>query len=325
MSQQEHIQLNSEVPEQQHSKRFDVVASALFPQYSRSRLQQWIKSGNITVDGKPQKTREKVYEGQKIEVDVILTVEDENDQAENIDLDIVYEDEHLLVINKPVGLVVHPGAGNRQGTLLNGLLYHYPALENVPRAGVVHRLDKDTSGLMVVAKTLIAHSSLVGQLHDRTVSREYYALVQGVITAGGTIETHMGRHPTNRQKQTVLDFGGKEAITHYRVVSRYRAHTLVRCKLETGRTHQIRVHMAHIRYPLLGDKTYAGRPKIPKASDAEFIDALQGFPRQALHAFKLGLNHPEDGQYCEWEIDMAGDIQDMIVAMKQDVADHKNL
>ncbi|NRB40996.1 MAG: 23S rRNA pseudouridine(1911/1915/1917) synthase RluD [Pseudomonadales bacterium] len=320
----EHIQLSAETLENQEGERLDVAVSKLFSQYSRSRLQQWIKSGHITLDGKAAKTREKVFEGQLVVLDVVLEAEPEAEVAEDIDLDIIYEDDQLLVINKPVGLVVHPGAGNSHGTLLNGLLYHFPALANVPRAGVVHRLDKDTSGLMVVAKTLEAHSSLVNQLQARTVSREYYALVQGVMTAGGTVERNIGRHPTNRQKQAVVEFGGKEAITHYRVVKRFRAHTLVRCKLETGRTHQIRVHMAYIRFPLIGDKTYAGRPKIPKQSDPLFIEVLQQFPRQALHAWKLGLIHPESGEYCEWEVDLAEDIQELMAIMKQDLLDHKH-
>ena len=323
ITENEHIQLSANIPEEFENERFDVAVSKLFHQYSRSRLQQWIKAGHILLDGKVTKTREKVYEGQHVELSVVLAQETETEVAEDIQLDIIYEDDHLLVINKPVGLVVHPGAGNTQGTLMNGLLYHYPALANIPRAGVVHRLDKDTSGLMVIAKTLQAHSSLVAQLQDRTVSREYCALVQGVMTAGGTVETLIGRHPTNRQKQAVVEFGGKEAITHYRVIKRFRAHTLVRCQLETGRTHQIRVHMAHIRFPLIGDKAYAGRPKIPKAADPEFIEALQQFPRQALHAFKLGLLHPQDGDYCEWEVDIADDIQQIMGFMKQDLLDHQ--
>ena len=324
-SEKEHILLNAEITEEQENQRFDVAVSVLFSQFSRSRLQQWIKQGFLTLDGKQVKTRDKVFEGQEVKLDVLLEAEAEADVAEDIALDIVYEDAHILVIHKPVGLVVHPGAGNSQGTLMNGLLFHFPALANVPRAGVVHRLDKDTSGLMVVAKTLQAHSSLVAQLQERTVSREYYALTQGVMTAGGTVTVNIGRHPTNRQKQSVLDFGGKEAITHYRVVKRFRAHTLVRCKLETGRTHQIRVHMAHIRFPLIGDKTYAGRPKIPKASDAVFIEALQQFPRQALHAYKLGLIHPESGEYCEWEVGIPEDIQALLDIMQKDLRDHQQM
>ncbi len=319
----EHIHLVSEIPDEFENCRFDVAAASLFSDYSRSRLQQWIKAGFITVDGKKMKTREKVYTGQSVMLDVMLEAEPEQEAAENLVLDIVHEDEQILVINKPVGLVVHPGAGNTSGTLMNGLLYHFPALANVPRAGVVHRLDKDTSGLMVVAKTLQAHHSLVAQLQDRSMGREYYAITQGVMTAGGTVEKNIGRHATNRQKQAVMDFGGKEAVTHYRVVKRYRAHTLIRCKLETGRTHQIRVHMAFIRFPLIGDKTYAGKPKIPKASDEHFIHALQRFPRQALHAYKLGLHHPETGELCEWEVDLPEDMAQLLSEMKQDLQDHQ--
>jgi 23S rRNA pseudouridine1911/1915/1917 synthase len=324
MAQQEHIQLTELVPTALNNERFDVVAAKLFAEFSRSKLQSWIKSGEILVDGKKYKAKDKLYEGQTLSLDVLLAVSSEQPLAEAIDLDIVYEDDSLLVINKPVGLVVHPGAGNSQHTLMNGLLHYLPELEHVPRAGIVHRLDKDTSGLMVVAKNLQAHHSLVAQLQERSVSRQYYALVQGVITAGGTVDEPIGRHSTHRLKQAVVNFGGKEAITHYRVVEKYRAHTLVRCQLETGRTHQIRVHMAHIRFPLLGDKLYAGRPKIPKASSKVMIDTLQQFPRQALHAFKLGLLHPEDGEYCEWEIDMAQDIAELINVLKADLRQHNN-
>ncbi|CAA0124023.1 Ribosomal large subunit pseudouridine synthase D [BD1-7 clade bacterium] len=322
MPTQEHIHLTAVVSEEHDLERFDVATSHAFPDYSRSRLQQWIKSGEITLDGAKARPKDKVYEGQEIVLDVTIEIEEEADKAQPIDLDIVHEDDSLIVINKPVGLVVHPAAGHSHSTLMNGLLYHAPELANIPRAGIVHRLDKDTSGLMVVAKTLPAHHSLVGQLQERSVSRQYYAIVQGVMTAGGTVEEPIGRHPRDRQKQAVVPFGGKEAITHYRVVDRFRAHTLVRCQLETGRTHQIRVHMAHIRYPLLGDKTYAGRPKIPKASSPEFTQALQRFPRQALHAFRLGLNHPEDGEYCEWEIDLPDDMQALLGAMASDQREH---
>ena len=323
MTSQEQIHLQALVPDSLDGERLDVIASKVFPQYSRSRLQQWIKAGNLTVDGVVHKTREKLHESQELVLDVTLEIEDEADLAQEMDLDIVYEDDSMLVLNKPVGLVVHPGAGNTSNTLMNGLLYYLPALANIPRAGIVHRLDKDTSGLMVVAKTLEAHHSLVSQLQERSVSRQYYALTQGVMTAGGTVDQAIGRHNSNRQKQAVLNFGGKDAITHYRVVKKYRAHTLVRCQLETGRTHQIRVHMAHIRFPLLGDKLYAGRPKIPKASSPELIEFLQQFPRQALHAFKLGLIHPETEEYCEWEIDMPEDMENLLEMLKQDVREHK--
>lgn len=322
MTAQEHIYLQALVPESLDDERMDIIASTVFSQYSRSRLQQWIKTGYLTVDGVIAKTREKLHVGQELILDVVLEVEEAADLAQKMDLNIVYEDDSILVINKPVGLVVHPGAGNAENTLMNGLLYAHPFLANIPRAGIVHRLDKDTSGLMVVAKTLEAHHALVAQLQERTVSRQYYALTQGVMTAGGTVEEPIGRHAANRQKQAVVSFGGREAITHYRVVKRYRAHTLVKCMLETGRTHQIRVHMAHIRFPLLGDKLYAGRPKIPKASSPEFIDMLQQFPRQALHAFKLGLIHPESQEYCEWEIDMPEDMAELLDMLEQDKKEH---
>lgn len=322
MSQNEHIEQTAQVTEDLDNSRCDQAAAKLFPDYSRSCLQNWIKSGDLLVDGVPVKAKDKVFSGQTITVNVTLHIEPEQDKAQALELDIIYEDDSILIIHKPVGLVVHPGAGNKDNTLMNGLLHHCPALQNIPRAGIVHRLDKDTSGLMVVAKTLQAHHSLVAQLQERSVSRQYYALVQGVITAGGTVEEPIGRHPKNRQKQAVVNFGGKEAITHYRVVEKYRAHTLVRCQLETGRTHQIRVHMSHINFPLIGDKLYAGRPKIPKQCEPQMIEALQQFPRQALHAFKLGLLHPEDGEYCEWEIDIADDIQQLLALLEADQLRH---
>ncbi len=325
MPAQEHIQLQAEVPESLDGERLDVVASSVFSQYSRSRLQQWIKSGHLTVDDGILKPRDKIFAGQQIRVDIILETPDEAEKAQNIGIDIVYEDDSIIIINKPVGLVVHPGAGNANNTLMNALLYYCPQLTHVPRAGIVHRLDKDTSGLMVVAKTLDAHNSLVEQLHEREVNRQYYALVQGVMTAGGTVNAPIGRHRTNRQKQAVVTSGGREAITHYRVVKKFRAHTLVRCQLETGRTHQIRVHMAHIRFPLLGDKLYAGRPRLPKAASPEMIEMLQQFPRQVLHAFKLGLVHPVTDQVCEWEIDLPDDIKGLLAVLKQDVKDHQEL
>lgn len=316
------IKHRADVPPELDGERLDQIAAALFEQYSRSRLQKWIKQGELTVDGRALRPKDKLQQGQTLLLDTVEADEVEPDLAQPMALDIVYEDEAILLINKPAGLVVHPAAGHSDNTLLNGLLYHCPALSTVPRAGIVHRLDKDTTGLMVVAKTIEAHHSLVAQLQERSVSRQYYALVQGVVTAGGTIDEPIGRHPSNRQKQAVVPFGGKEAVTHYRVVEKYRAHTLLRCQLETGRTHQIRVHMAHIRYPLIGDKLYGGRPKLPKAASAGLIEALQQFPRQALHAFRLGLIHPQDGDYCEWEIDMAEDIKALTDLLEQDLREH---
>jgi 23S rRNA pseudouridine1911/1915/1917 synthase len=228
MAGKEHIQLQAQVPDELDDSRLDVVASAVFSQYSRSRLQQWIKSGDLTVDGESIKAKEKVFVGQVIKVDVVLETPEEVDKAQDIDLNIVFEDESIIILNKPVGMVVHPGAGNSNNTLMNALLFHCPELTHVPRAGIVHRLDKDTSGLMVVAKTLDAHNSLVEQLQEREMGRQYYALVQGIMTAGGTVEAPIGRHPHNRQKQSVNGSGAKDAITHYRVVKKFRAHTLIR-------------------------------------------------------------------------------------------------
>ena len=312
----ESINLQAEVPVELSGKRLDQIAAQLFPEYSRSRLQSWIKSGDLLVDGETKRPREKLYTGSQLVV--AAEVEDqERWEAEDIDLNIVYEDETLLVINKPVGLVVHPAAGHASGTLLNALLNHCEDLASVPRAGIVHRLDKDTSGLMVVAKTLAAHSSLVEQLQARTVSREYAAIAMGAMTGGGTIEANIGRHPHQRKKMAVLEFGGKEAITHYRITERFANHTYVRVKLETGRTHQIRVHMAHIHYPLVGDTTYAGRQRLPRGADPELIDSLRSFGRQALHARALALVHPETWEDMHWEVELPEDFQQLLEVLQR--------
>ena len=316
MSQQ--IQLSAQVSDQQAGQRLDQVAAELFPDFSRSRLQSWIKSGELTVDGKACKPREKVIGGEQLAIDAQLEAE-QSWEPQAIDLDIVYEDDHLLVINKPAGLVVHPAAGNRDSTLLNALLHHAPDLATIPRAGIVHRIDKDTTGLLVVAKSLKAHASLVDQLQEKTAFREYEAIVQGVMTGGGMVDEPIGRHPSQRTKQAVTH-SGKPAVTHYRLIERFRAHTHIRVQLETGRTHQIRVHMAHIQYPLLGDPTYGGRLRLPKGATPELIDALRHFKRQALHAKKLGVQHPQTGEYCEWEVPLPEDFQAMIRVLRQDAA-----
>lgn len=315
-SQAEELNLHATVPPELSDQRFDLVAVELFPDYSRSRLQTWIKQGLMLVDGQVMRPKDRVAVGQCISLNASLPRELEL-EPQALELDIVYEDEALLVINKPAGLVVHPAAGHADGTLLNALLHHHAGAAMLPRAGIVHRLDKDTTGLMVAAKTLQAHANLVAQLQAREVSREYLALCQGELTAGGCIETEIGRHPRHRQKMAVVEFGGKQAITHYRVEQRFAGYTLVRCKLETGRTHQIRVHMAHIHYPLVGDKTYGGRPKLPKAASETLINALQGFPRQALHAETLGLYHPETDDYCEWHAEIPEDMRALIAAVEE--------
>ena len=298
--------------------RLDQAAAELFNDYSRSRLQAWIKDGFLLVNGETRKTRDKLYGGESLLL--LAEPEEQGDWLpEEMDLDVVYEDEHILVLNKPAGLVVHPAAGNYSGTLLNGLLHYCPELINVPRAGIVHRLDKDTTGLMVVAKTLIAHTDLVGQLQERSVSREYEAVVRGIMTGGGRVEGAIGRHPTQRKKMAVLTLGGKEAITHYRVLGRFASHTHVRLKLETGRTHQIRVHMAHIQYPLVGDMTYGGGFKIPRAASEALLDCLRNFTRQALHAATLGLIHPHTGEYMEWDCARPDDLQELVDQLAVDL------
>ena len=311
----EQLELDIEVPAELAGLRLDQAAAELIPDYSRARLQGWIKSGQLTVNGAAAKPRDKLFGGERLSLRAELEPQGEW-LAQAIDLKIVYEDDSLLVIDKPAGLVVHPAAGNPDGTLLNGLLHHCPALEMIPRAGIVHRLDKDTSGLMVVAKTLPAQTSLVAQLKDRSVSRLYDAIVQGLLSGGGTVDAPIGRHRQNRLKMAVLDFGGKEAITHYRVQERFQAQTLVRCKLETGRTHQIRVHMAHIRHPLVGDPLYGGRPKLPAEAPAALVRALQAFPRQALHAAELALLHPQSGEEMHWSTPMPADMLQLLAQLR---------
>jgi 23S rRNA pseudouridine1911/1915/1917 synthase len=312
--------LAAQVPAELDDKRLDQVLARLFPDYSRSRLQHWVHQGLVSVDGQQLRSKDKVCTGQQITVQVRPEVQDDW-QAEDIPLQIVYEDKSLIVINKPAGLVVHPAVGNRSGTLLNALLHHAPELAEVPRAGIVHRLDKDTSGLLVIARNLKAQKSLVEQLLARTVSREYLAVVHGMMTSGGTVDAPMGRHPSQRTRMAVVA-QGKPAVSHYRVVERFRVHTLIRVKLDTGRTHQIRVHMAHIEYPLVGDPEYGGRSKIPRAASAELLETLRQFKRQALHAERLALIHPRSGKEVAWEQAMPNDMQHLIQVLRADVKAH---
>ncbi|MCB1735654.1 MAG: 23S rRNA pseudouridine(1911/1915/1917) synthase RluD [Gammaproteobacteria bacterium] len=309
------------VPFEQAGLRLDQVLVELFPGFSRSRLQTWLKDGAILIDGAPRKPRDKMRGGEQV---ILIEPAPEPDpmQAQPLPLNIVYEDDTLLVIDKPAGLVVHPAAGNHDGTLMNGLLHHAPELAGIPRAGIVHRLDKETSGLLVVARTLSAHKDLVDQLQARTVSREYLAVVNGHLVAGGTIDEPMDRHPVDRKRMAVRH-NGREAITHYRVEERFRAHTALRVKLETGRTHQIRVHMAYLKHPLIGDPTYGGRLRIPPDSDADFVEVLRRFPRQALHALALGLIHPDTGEECRWESPIPDDIQALMQALRVDRDAHQ--
>ncbi|WP_436598448.1 23S rRNA pseudouridine(1911/1915/1917) synthase RluD [Pseudomonas aeruginosa] len=310
------IQRAAEVPFELGGQRLDQIAAQLFPEHSRSRLAGWIKDGRLTVDGAVLRPRDIVHSGAQL----VLEAEQEAQGewlAQDIELEIVYEDEHILVIDKPAGLVVHPAAGHQDGTLLNALLYHVPDIANVPRAGIVHRLDKDTTGLMVVAKTLEAHTKLVAQLQARSVSRIYEAIVIGVITSGDTIDAPIGRHGVQRQKMAVVD-AGKVAVSHYRVLERFRAHTHTRVKLETGRTHQIRVHMSHIGYPLVGDPVYGGRFRIPPVASQTLVQTLREFPRQALHARFLELDHPATGVRMKWESPLPEDFLWLLSLLRQD-------
>jgi len=287
--------------------RFDQVMAELMPDYSRSRLQQWIKQGSVLVNKESLRPKDKVRVNDLIEVHAELESQGEW-EAENIDIDVVYEDDDILIINKPAGMVVHPAVGNYSGTLVNALLFHYPDIESVPRAGIVHRLDKDTTGLMVVAKTLPAHAHIVDQLQTREMGREYEAVVMNPMTGGGTIDAAIARSPKNRLKMALHPFG-KVAITHYRVLEHFPAYTHVRVKLETGRTHQIRVHMASINHPLIGDQTYGGRLKLPAGVSDYVKDVLKTFDRQALHAKKLTLIHPKTEKEMSWESDLPEDMQ----------------
>jgi 23S rRNA pseudouridine1911/1915/1917 synthase len=315
----ETIQQEASVGPQQQGMRLDQAAAELFPEYSRSRLQSWIRSGSLQLDGSTRRPRDKVEQGAVLSICAELETE-VSWQGEDISLDVVYEDTDILVINKPAGLVVHPAAGHSSGTLVNALLHDRPELANLPRAGIVHRLDRETSGLMVVAQTLPAHASLVEQLQARTVKREYLAVCIGAMTGGATVEAPIGRHPRARKKMAVVVSGGKPAITHYRVQERFAHHTAINVRLETGRTHQIRVHMAHVHYPLVGDPQYGGRPRIPKGASELLIETLRSFSRQALHARALGLDHPVTGAAMHWEVPLAEDIETLLACLRTEDA-----
>lgn len=311
-----HVSLSAEVPEDLAGNRLDQVAAQLFPEYSRARLQSWIKDGSLRVNAQSLRPRDRLKTGDLLQIEAEL-VSSEKFLPQPIQFDIIFEDEDLVILNKPANLVVHPAAGHWQGTLLNGLLHAYPELEAIPRAGIVHRLDKDTTGLMVVAKNLQSHSILVQQLQERSVEREYEAIVHGVLTGGGIIDAQLGRHPVNRKKKAVVA-KGKDSITHYRVLQRFRSHTHVQLNLQTGRTHQIRVHMSHINHSLVGDPLYGGRLQLPTACSEEFEQNLRNFKRQALHARRLALVHPTSEQKLSWEVVAPDDFQQLLSAIKND-------
>ena len=304
------------VPDAMAGLRLDQALARMFPDYSRSRLKAWLIDGAVLVNGEKRRPKDRVDGGEAVELSAVAEVAVRS-EPEPMLLDIVFEDEALLVINKAAGLVVHPGAGNPKGTLMNGLLHHAPSLEELPRAGIIHRLDKDTTGLMLVGKTLLAHTALVRALAERKVSRRYLAVCNGVLTGGGSIKEPIGRHPVERTKMSIRD-DGRPAATHFTVRERFRAHTLVDIKLETGRTHQIRVHFAHRRHALAGDATYGGRLALPAGATVGLIEALRGFKRQALHAARLSLAHPTSGAELDFEAAMPEDLVALISVLRDD-------
>jgi 23S rRNA pseudouridine1911/1915/1917 synthase len=310
------------IPHDLGGQRLDVALQKMLPEHSRSRLQAWIKDGLVKVDGAPSTSKTKVWGGEKIVVEVQPKPEQHAFKPQDIPLNIVYEDDHILVINKPAGMVVHPAAGNWEGTLLNALLFHAPQLQDVPRAGIVHRLDKETSGLLVVAKTLNAQTHLVRQLQARTVKREYRAIVWGQLWRNGTVDQPIGRDPRSRTKMAINRMG-KPAVTRYEILERFSVQTYLRCNLETGRTHQIRVHMQFLKAPLVGDPVYGYRGIVPiRAMTQTLRDAVANFKRQALHAIKLGLIHPYTNEFVEWQIELADDMKQLLEAMRhEDIKD----
>ena len=311
----QHVQ-SKPIPDELAGLRLDQALARMFPEYSRSRLKEWLLAGAITVNGAGMRPRDAVAGGER--VDMRVPAESlVRDQPEPIALDIVFEDDDLLVINKPAGLVVHPGAGNPAGTLMNGLLHHASSLEEVPRAGIIHRIDKETSGLLLVAKTLQAHTALVRMLADRDISRRYLAVCKGVLTGGGTINEPLARHPVDRKRMSVQP-RGKAAITHYTVIERFRAFTYVDVRLDTGRTHQIRVHFAHRRHALVGDPVYGGRLALPAGASDALIDVLRRFKRQALHATHLSFEHPIRHENVEFEVPPPADFQELIEVLRDD-------
>ena len=304
------------VPIQCHGMRLDQVAAELFPDYSRNRLATWIKEGRLMVDGRTVKPRDKATAS--AQVTLMVTDEPVIDwQPQSLSLDIIFEDEHILVVNKPAGLVVHPAAGHADGTLVNALLAHAPELDVLPRGGIVHRLDKETSGIMFVARSSLAHKSLVAQLSERTVSRTYCAVCTGALTGGGKIDAPIDRHPTARTKMAVIA-DGKPAVTHYRIAHRFKHYTQLQVNLETGRTHQIRVHMAHRKWPLIGDPVYGGRQRVPSGASDILMSTLRGFPRQALHAQALEFEHPASGDWMEFETDLPDDLVNLLEVLESE-------
>jgi len=311
-------QQTTRIPDELAGQRLDQALAQMFPEYSRSRLKSWLLGGGVLVDGTAWRPRDRVSGGETVQL-TALEERAVSAAPEPIVLDVVFDDDALLVVNKPAGLVVHPGAGNATGTLMNGLLNLVPTLEGLPRAGIIHRLDKDTSGLLLVAKSLPAHTALVRQLADREISRHYLAVCTGVLTGGGTIDAPIARHPVDRKRMAVRE-GGRQAVTHYTVIERFRAHTFIRVVLETGRTHQIRVHFAYRHHALVGDPVYGGRLALPAGASDAVIAALRAFRRQALHATRLELAHPVSGAPLSFEAPLPADFQGLLSVLREDAA-----
>lgn len=313
----EKICINKVIPAEMSGKRFDQALSRMLPEYSRSNIQTWIRDGCVKIDTKlidacdsHVRGGERVYICAEMKSQVLV-------EAENIPLQVIFEDEHLIIINKPAGLVVHPGAGNKEHTLMHALLHYDPKLRQVPRAGIVHRLDKETTGLLMIARTPQSHKYLVQKLQQHEIQRQYVALVNGVMISGGMVDQAIGRHPKYRTKMAVLS-NGRPAKTHYRILKKYRHHTQIRVYLETGRTHQIRVHMDWLRYPILGDPMYGNRTKAKKGMSKDIIQAIETFPRQALHAQRLSLIHPYSQATLEWKSSMPEDMSQLTRTLEID-------
>ena len=316
----EQNQLCTVIPEEMAGKRLDQVLAELFSEHSRTRLQEWIRNGQVRVNDRILRQRDKVAGGESVKIITTFT-EHDSWKPEQISLQIIYEDNYVIILNKPPGLVVHPGAGNPEHTLLNALLFHDPDLNIVPRAGIVQRLDKNTSGLMVIARTPEVHTCLVAEMQERKIKREYQAIISGTIIAGGTIDKPVGRHPRHRTRMAVIETG-KPAITHYRIITKYRAYTHIKVQLETGRTHQIRVHMAWLGHPIVGDPVYSGRSKIPKGINNELTSIIKSFPRQALHASALEFRHPDSGKTVNFEAALPEDMENLIKALKKNANEY---
>ena len=318
-AEQTRVRERAVTPQALAGQRFDRVAAALFPAFSRTRLQCWIRSGQLRADDVSRRPREPLAAGTVLSLDAECPVDaDAPWHPAALDFRLLYEDDALLVVDKSPGMVVHPAPGHREDTLANALLHRCPELEAVPRAGIVHRLDRDTGGLLMVARTPDAYASLVRQLQERTVRREYRAVVNGVLSGGGRVDAPLGRDPGRRTRIAVRE-DGRPALTHYRVRKRFRAHSDLQLRLATGRTHQVRAHLAHLGYPLTGDVLYGGRLRLPPAAGPELQQVLRAFKRQALHAVRLGVRHPLSGETLQWESDLPADMQRLLRALAADL------